>query len=131
MEGRAKAITAVVGLLTAIVVLMGSLTGQGWLPTFIKAPVQSAIPGTQPNENRQVPEPGSSKDPQPGPSNTGGGRQGSGNSNSKVGAYGPDTCVQGYVWREAVPDDHVCVTPETRDRTRADNAAASSRRLQQ
>lgn len=28
--------------------------------------------------------------------------------------YGPDTCAQGYVWREAGPSDHVCVTPETR-----------------
>ena len=28
--------------------------------------------------------------------------------------FGPDTCLQGYVWRDAFPDDHVCVTPETR-----------------
>jgi hypothetical protein len=27
---------------------------------------------------------------------------------------GPDTCQQGFVWREARPGDHVCVTPETR-----------------
>jgi hypothetical protein len=30
------------------------------------------------------------------------------------GAYGPDTCVSGMVWREAVPGDQVCVTPERR-----------------
>src|SRR6516165_378546 len=28
--------------------------------------------------------------------------------------YGPDTCIQGYVWREARPGDTVCVTPEIR-----------------
>jgi hypothetical protein len=32
-----------------------------------------------------------------------------------------DTCRQGYVWREASQNDHVCVTPETRDQTLADN----------
>ena len=25
-----------------------------------------------------------------------------------------DVCRQGYVWREAYPGDHVCVTPATR-----------------
>jgi hypothetical protein len=42
--------------------------------------------------------------------------------------YGPDTCTQGYVWREAQPDDHICVTPETRQATRDENALAASRR---
>ncbi|HMB29005.1 MAG TPA: hypothetical protein VKS99_12925 [Blastocatellia bacterium] len=42
--------------------------------------------------------------------------------------YGPDTCKQGYVWREAHPDDHVCVTPQTRSRTAQDNRQAASRR---
>lgn len=37
-------------------------------------------------------------------------------------------CLQGYVWREAVPSDHVCVTPAIRSQTRADNVAAPSRR---
>lgn len=27
---------------------------------------------------------------------------------------GPDTCIQGYVWREARPGDTVCVTPDVR-----------------
>jgi hypothetical protein len=40
-----------------------------------------------------------------------------------------DTCQQGYVWREACPGDHVCVTPETRAQVAADNAAAASRRV--
>ena len=42
--------------------------------------------------------------------------------------YGPDTCKQGYVWREAALGDHVCVTPATRQRTRNDNARAGVRR---
>jgi hypothetical protein len=45
----------------------------------------------------------------------------------------PDTasakrCQEGYVWREATPGDHVCVTPETRDLTAAENATAAERR---
>lgn len=37
-------------------------------------------------------------------------------------------CKSGYVWREASPDDRVCVPPESRARTRQENAAAASRR---
>lgn len=33
-----------------------------------------------------------------------------------------DACRQGYVWREAVPDDHVCVTPAIRQQAAEDNA---------
>jgi hypothetical protein len=40
-------------------------------------------------------------------------------------AYGPDTCIQGYVWREAQPSDHVCVSPNIRDDTANENAAAA------
>ena len=39
----------------------------------------------------------------------------------------PDTCVSGYVWREAFDGDHVCVTPDERTQAAQDNAAASSR----
>ena len=42
--------------------------------------------------------------------------------------YGPDTCIQGFVWREAAPGDHVCVTPDIRARTQEENALAASRR---
>jgi hypothetical protein len=42
--------------------------------------------------------------------------------------YGPDTCKQGYVWREAAPNDHVCVTPEVREQARIDNSLADQRR---
>jgi hypothetical protein len=43
-------------------------------------------------------------------------------------AYGADTCRQGFVWRGARPSDHVCVTPQTRDETTQENAAAAARR---
>jgi hypothetical protein len=43
-------------------------------------------------------------------------------------SYGPGTCAQGFVWREANPRDHVCVTPQVRDQTRRDNAQAAARR---
>ncbi len=42
--------------------------------------------------------------------------------------YGPYTCKQGYVWREAVPGDFVCVTPQTREETANENALGPSRR---
>ncbi|GAA2096793.1 hypothetical protein GCM10009841_08670 [Microlunatus panaciterrae] len=38
-----------------------------------------------------------------------------------------DLCVSGFVWRQARAEDHVCVTPETRAQTWADNAAAPGR----
>jgi hypothetical protein len=40
----------------------------------------------------------------------------------------PNTCKQGYVWREAMPNDVVCVTPQVRTRTRRENSQASLRR---
>lgn len=43
------------------------------------------------------------------------------------GAYGPDTCIQGYVWREAFTADHVCVTPDIRAQAAVDNSQASAR----
>lgn len=39
-----------------------------------------------------------------------------------------DSCLQGFVWREAIPSDHVCVTPAARQEARTDNAEAASRR---
>jgi hypothetical protein len=41
--------------------------------------------------------------------------------------YGPDTCQDGYVWREASASDHVCVAPSSRDEARTDNSQAPSR----
>jgi beta-lactam-binding protein with PASTA domain len=42
--------------------------------------------------------------------------------------YGPDTCKQGFVWREAAPNDHVCVLPQVRSQAAADNQQAAARR---
>jgi hypothetical protein len=36
-------------------------------------------------------------------------------------------CKSGYVWREALPNDHVCVTPEMRTKAASDNRLAPSR----
>jgi hypothetical protein len=38
--------------------------------------------------------------------------------------YGADTCIQGYVWREARTGDTVCVTPAVRAATAQQNADA-------
>ncbi len=41
--------------------------------------------------------------------------------------YGPDTCKDGFVWRDAIPGDHVCVTPDRRATAANENAIAGSR----
>jgi len=43
-------------------------------------------------------------------------------------SFGPDTCIKGFVWREAVSNDHICVTPQVRKQTRYDNTQAAARR---
>jgi hypothetical protein len=40
---------------------------------------------------------------------------------------GPDYCLNGWVWRQARPSDHVCVRAAVRAQARADNAAARNR----
>jgi hypothetical protein len=40
--------------------------------------------------------------------------------------YGPDTCANGFVWREARDGDTVCVTPATRSQIAAQNANAGA-----
>jgi len=42
--------------------------------------------------------------------------------------FGPDTCKRGFVWRETVPDDHVCVSPASRDAAVQENREAASHR---
>jgi hypothetical protein len=45
-----------------------------------------------------------------------------------IGDFGPDTCIEGFVWREACgPSDHVCVAPTIRDQARNDNQDARNR----
>lgn len=39
-----------------------------------------------------------------------------------------DECIPGFVWREAGPSDHVCVTPGTRTRTAQENSQADATR---
>jgi hypothetical protein len=39
-----------------------------------------------------------------------------------------DTCISGYVWREARQSDHVCVTPAVRSRTAQENANPTNNR---
>lgn len=41
--------------------------------------------------------------------------------------YGPDTCVDGFVWRDVIPGDHVCVTPDRRNIAANENAIAGAR----
>lgn len=41
--------------------------------------------------------------------------------------YGPDTCKTGYVWRDAIPGDHVCVRPVRRTKAAHENSIAGSR----
>ena len=41
--------------------------------------------------------------------------------------YGPYTCVNGLVWREAVPYDFICVSPQWRAKTQQENALGPSR----
>lgn len=43
------------------------------------------------------------------------------------GAYGPDTCKPGFVWRDAVAGDHICVTPERRQKVADDLNTAKTR----
>jgi hypothetical protein len=45
-----------------------------------------------------------------------------------IGSQIADRCLVGFVWREASPADHVCVTVAIRSQTAADNAQAAARR---
>ncbi|WP_248961703.1 hypothetical protein [Sphaerisporangium perillae] len=60
------------------------------------------------------------------PTDTGNGN-GNGNGTNANTNTDPDTCISGFVWREAVPNDRVCVTPQVREQTRMDNQAAAER----
>lgn len=51
-----------------------------------------------------------------------------GNGQQTGGGTQRDTCISGYVWREAWVGDHVCVTPQVRAQTAADNSQAAARR---
>lgn len=44
-----------------------------------------------------------------------------------AGAYGPNTCISGFVWREAFEGDVTCVTPERRAAVKEENRVGPSR----
>ena len=46
---------------------------------------------------------------------------------SRPASGGGDGCRQGFVWREAMPGDHICVSPATRQQARVENSLAASR----
>lgn len=46
------------------------------------------------------------------------------------GLYGINTCLQGYVWRDAFQGDQVCVDGATRDRAAQENANAAANAAQ-
>jgi hypothetical protein len=45
-----------------------------------------------------------------------------------AGDYGPNTCLEGWVWRGAVAGDQVCVTGAVRNQAAYDNSQADARR---
>ena len=45
-----------------------------------------------------------------------------------IGSFTNPQCKQGFVWREATPNDLVCVPPTTRTQAQTDNRASASRR---
>lgn len=47
------------------------------------------------------------------------------------GAFGPDTCQNGFVWRQADASDHVCVSVDPRATTAQENSLAAIRRRPQ
>ncbi|GAA4908908.1 hypothetical protein ACFPM3_12250 [Streptomyces coeruleoprunus] len=107
------------GIRIAVVVLAGLVAATGTACT--------AQPATPAPTSTSTPSGGSgaaaAEAPAPAPS----GSAGSGIV-SLAGDYGPDTCREGYVWREARRTDHVCVEPRVRDQARSDNAQAAARR---
>ena len=44
-----------------------------------------------------------------------------------INFYGADACFTAYVWRDAFPGDHVCVTPAVRSQTAIVDTAMTSR----
>ena len=47
--------------------------------------------------------------------------------NPTGGPFGAETCQVGFVWREAFPEDRVCVTPEARTKAHQDNVLVATR----
>ncbi|MEV7613997.1 hypothetical protein [Streptomyces sp. NPDC089799] len=111
-EGRA-------GRTAAAVFLAGVLAAGGAACTG-PAPEPGAAPSAA-STAQENPDPAR-------PGATDGSASGSGSEDivTLSGDHGPDTCLEGFVWREARPDDHVCVEPAVRDQVRADNVRSDT-----
>ena len=55
-------------------------------------------------------------------------RQADATRQAQIRAHNNGVCISGYVWREARPGDTVCVAPDVRARTGAENNGAALRR---
>ena len=104
-------LTGLAALLTAVGGIYALTRGSGPAPAVERARTEPAgVPSANPS--------------QPTPSDRPGLAAAIPATTSATGAE----CIAGFVWREARPADRVCVTPETRDQTKAENEAADSRR---
>lgn len=108
--GVAVAIIGAVGLIAAACLTSGAY----------KAVCPQSICGSATQESGQ-------QSGGPGP---GGGNPGDTGRGEATPERAADACADGYVWREAVPDDHVCVTPERREEIRAQNQDPDAHRNQ-
>lgn len=112
----------------------GSLT-RGWSnvlripvlpPAAPPAPTRTATPTPTPTKKPLlVGKPGLS-----GPAQQAGGlapQAGAAFAVPKAQAAVPGACLRGFVWREAVPGDHVCVTPQERAAAAEQNRLGPSR----
>jgi len=78
-------------------------------PQYIAPPTGRTSPGSGPNATNHHATPNQAP---PAPPNM---------------AEVPRPCIQGYVWRQVVTNDYVCVTPQTRDQAAADNEVKDRR----
>jgi hypothetical protein len=106
--------------------VLSGLVGIALLVYGIYAHGQSDAAQAQPKSQATSPTPANNSTSTP----TSGGEssrpKGEATQQSQQGA--PDECVQGFVWREAFPTDHVCVTPVVRENVMQQNQLALKRR---
>jgi hypothetical protein len=96
-------------------------------PAPAAAPLELETGPTVPEDPPQLPANPEPQPPQEGTANTPG-EAPAPEPEEQVADYGPDTCKKGFVWREARPEDLVCVTPDVRAQTLKDNRQADARR---
>lgn len=138
---RARAWTRIAWITPSVLLLLvlaGWIGGRLLEPRTPQKPVEvaslesAAIPAVEPPATEKPPEStvASSKPPEPEEPVSAGNP-----AETEVPAqpqpdlpYGPDTCKQGFAWREAGPEDRVCVMRDVQDQTRQDNLQAEARR---